>query len=208
MARYTGPVCRLCRRTGDKLFLKGERCYTPKCAVERRRRPPGDHLPRQRRVSDRGIQLREKQKARRMFGVLERQFRGYFQEARKKHGVTGMRLLQLLERRLDNVVYRLGFAGARSQARQWVLHGHLTVNGRKVTIPSYRVKPGEVVAWRERSTKAGFHEDMTRGVGQRPVPEWLELNKSTMAATVIRDPEAKELEGTIDTRLIVEHYSL
>ena len=208
MARYTGPVCRLCRRVGEKLFLKGERCYTPKCAVERRRRPPGDHMPRQRRVSDRGVQLREKQKARRIYGVLERQFRGYFQKARREPGVTGMRLLQLLERRLDNVVYRLGFAGARSQARQWVLHGHLTVNGRKVNIPSYQVKPGEVVGWRERSTNAGFYQEVIRGIGQRPIPGWLDLDKSTMAATVLREPEAQELETTIDTRLIVEHYSL
>lgn len=207
MARYTGPVCRLCRRAGDKLFLKGERCYTPKCGVEKRRRPPGEHLPRQRRVSDWATQLREKQKARRIFGVLERQFRGYFQEARKQEGVTGYLLLQLLERRLDNVVYRLGFAGARQQARQWVLHGHLTVNGKKVNIPSYRVKPGEIIAWKEQSANAGFYEEVVRGVGQRPIPGWLNLDRGNMAATIVRNPEDSELESTIDTRLIVEHYS-
>jgi small subunit ribosomal protein S4 len=207
MARYTGPACRLCRRAGEKLFLKGERCYMPKCAVERRHKTPGDQVPRRRRLSDWGIQLREKQKARQSYGMLERQFRNYFKLARHKPGATGTNLLELLERRLDNVIYRLGFAGARQQARQWVLHGHFTVNGRKVNIPSYRVKPGELVAWKEQSGGSPFAQDASRQVGQRPIPEWLEMNKSTMTATVVRLPEEADLESNVDTRLIVEHYS-
>ena len=207
MARYTGPACRLCRRAGEKLFLKGERCYTPKCAVERRHKTPGDQVPRRRRVSDWGLQLREKQKARQTYGVLERQFRIYFGTARHEAGPTGTNLLQLLERRLDNVIYRLGFGDGRQQARQWVLHGHFTVNGRKVNIPSYRVKQGEVVAWKEKSQAAEFAQDILRSVGQRPIPEWLELDRSTMVATVARLPEAQDLESFFDTRLIVEFYS-
>ena len=207
MARYTGPACRLCRRAGEKLFLKGERCYTPKCAVERRHKTPGEQVPRRRRVSDWGLQLREKQKARQTYGVLERQFRIYFATARHQAGPTGTNLMQLLERRLDNVVYRLGFADGRQQARQWVLHGHFTVNGRKVNIPSYRVKPGEAVAWKEKSKAAEFAQNAVRSVGQRPIPEWLELDRSTLAATVTRLPEAHDLESLVDTRLIVEFYS-
>ncbi len=207
MARYTGPVCRLCRRVGDKLFLKGARCYTPKCAIERRRRPPGPQSQRRRRVSDWGIQLQEKQKAREIYGVLERQFRNYFEKARRKRGVTGTQLLQLLERRLDNVVYRLGFADARPQGRQWVLHGHFTVNGRKVNIPSYQVKPGDVVAWSERSSGEEFRQVAVRAVGQRPLPEWLAMDQGTLAATILRDPEEGDMERAIETRLIVEYYS-
>jgi small subunit ribosomal protein S4 len=207
MARYTGPVCRLCRRTGEKLFLKGERCYTPKCSVEKRRRPPGNQVARRRRVSDWGIQLREKQKARQVYGVLERQFRTYFGQARKTPGVTGTNLLELLERRLDNVVHRVGFGDSRQQARQWVLHGHFTVNGRKVWTPSFRVHSGDVVGWREQSTKLDFYQDVARRVGQRPLPAWLSLNKSAMTAEVLRTPELEDFDSTIETRLIVEHYS-
>ena len=207
MARYTGPVCRLCRRAGEKLFLKGDRCYTPRCAIDRRRRAPGDTGQRRRRLSEWGIQLREKQKARQSYGVLERQFRGYFETALKMPGVTGTNLMQLLERRLDNVVYRLGFAAARQQARQWVLHGHFTVNGRKVSIPSYRVRPGEVVAWKGSSRDKGLFVDASRQVGQRPVPEWLELNRNDMTGIVVRVPEGSDIDTLVDTRLIVEHYS-
>ena len=207
MARYTGPVCRLCRRTGDKLFLKGARCYTPKCAIERRRRPPGPPSQRRRRVSDWGIQLVEKQKAREIYGVLERQFRNYFEKARRKRGVTGTQLLQLLERRLDNVIYRIGFADARPQGRQWVLHGHFTVNGRKMNIPSYQVKPGDVVAWSERSAGEEFRQVAVKAVGQRPLPGWLSMDQGTLAATVLREPEEEDVESTIETRLIVEYYS-
>ena len=207
MARYTGPACRLCRRAGEKLFLKGERCYTPRCAIERRRRAPGDIPQRRRRISEWGVQLREKQKARQAYGMLERQFRGYFATALRMPGVTGTNLLQLLERRLDNVVYRLGFAAARQQARQWVLHGHFTVNGRKVSIPSYRVRPGEIVAWKETSKRKAPFVEASQQVGQRPVPEWLELDRGEMAGMVNRIPEAGDLDTLVDTRLIVEHYS-
>ncbi len=207
MARYTGPVCRLCRRAGDKLFLKGERCYTPKCAVERRRTAPGASQPRRRRVSEWGVQLREKQKARQAYGVLERQFRNYFDTARRTPGVTGANLLQLLERRLDNVVYRLGFAAARSQARQWVLHGHFMVDGRKVNLPSFLVRPGQTIAWKEESKKKGPYTEASGQVGQRPVPEWLSLDRSAMSGEVARMPEAADTDALVDTRLITEHYS-
>ena len=207
MARYTGPACRLCRRAGEKLFLKGERCYTPKCAVERRHKTPGDQVPRRRRVSDWGLQLREKQKARHHYGVLERQFRGYFRLARAQPGPTGTHLLQLLERRLDSVVYRLGFASARQQARQWILHGHFMVDGRKVNIPSYRLKPEQVVAWRERSKATEFAQVAAQTAGQRPVPAWLELDRANMSAKMVRLPEEADLESIVNTRLVVEHYS-
>jgi small subunit ribosomal protein S4 len=207
MARYTGPACRLCRRAGEKLFLKGERCYTPKCAVERRHKPPGIQPPRRRRTSDWGLQLREKQKARQHYGVLERQFRNYFSLARGRQGPTGSQLLQLLERRLDNVVYRIGFSPARQQARQWILHGHFTVDGKKVNIPSYRLKPGQVIKWKPGSENAEFGQVALSSVGQRPIPAWLELDKSNMSATVVRLPEEDDLEPFINTRLVVEHYS-
>ena len=189
------------------MFLKGERCYTPKCAVERRRRTPGETSPRRRRASEWGVQLREKQKVRQSYGMLERQFSNYFRTARRMPGVTGANLLQLLERRLDNVVYRLGFAVARQQARQWVLHGHYTVNGRKVSIPSFRVKQGDVVAWKESSKEKGVFTEASRQVGQRPLPAWLELDRAAMVATVARIPEASEVDAPADTRLVTEYYS-
>lgn len=207
MGRYTGPVCRQCRRAGEKLFLKGERCYTPKCAFEKRRKTPGERVPRRRRMSDWGLQLREKQKARQSYGVLERQFRRYFSDARKLPGITGDNLLQLLERRLDNVAYRVGFADSRAQARQWVLHGHFTVNGKKVNIPSYRVRTGEVVAWKAGRLDVDFVQQVVRTVGQRPLPEWIELDKTAMTATVLRNPEAADIDAHIETRMIVEFYS-
>lgn len=205
MARYTGPACRLCRRAGEKLFLKGERCFTPKCAVERRHKTPGDQVARRRRISDWGLQLREKQKARQYYGVLERQFRNYFRLARVQRGPTGTLLLQLLERRLDNVVFRLGFASARQQARQWVLHGHFTVDGRMVNIASFRVKPGQVVAWKERIKTAEFAQEALQG--QRSVPGWLELDKAAMSGKVVRLPEESDIQSLVNTRLVVEHYS-
>ena len=207
MARYTGPACRLCRRAGEKLFLKGERCFTPKCAVERRHKTPGEQGPRRRRTSDWGVQLREKQKARQSYGMLERQFRTYFRLARTQPGPTGSNLFQLLECRLDNVVYRLGFALARQQARQWILHGHFTVNGHKVDIPSYRVKPGEVVAWKEHSKTTPFAQEAMRMVGQRIIPGWLDLDKTAMTAQVVRLPEEDDIQAHVDARLIVEFYS-
>ena len=207
MGRYTGPVCRQCRRAGEKLFLKGERCYTPKCAVEKRHKTPGDHQPRRRRTSDWGIQLREKQKARQTYGVLERQFRRYFAGARRLPGVTGVNLLQLLERRLDNVAYRVGFADSRAQARQWVLHGHFTVNGRRASIPSIRVKSGDVIAWKPSAKDRPFAQDATRSLGQRTIPEWLELDRTAVTVTVLRNPEPNDIDSRIETRMIVEFYS-
>ena len=207
MARYTGPVCRQCRRAGEKLFLKGERCFTPKCGVEKRRKTPGEQQPRRRRASEWALQLREKQKARQSYGVLERQFRTYFTDALRSQGATGDNLLQLLERRLDNVVYRLGFGDSRAQARQRVLHGHFRVNGRRVNIPSYRVRPGEVVSWKPASKERKFVQDTLRTVGQRLLPEWLSLDKAEMTATVERLPEPSEIDARVDTRMVVEYYS-
>ena len=207
MGRYTGPACRICRRAGEKLFLKGERCFTPRCAVERRRRPPGEQHLRRRRVSDRGIQLREKQKARFIYGVLERQFRGYFEQAQKSRGTTGDTLLEILERRLDNVVYRLDFAESRDQARQLVLHGHITVDNRKVSIPSYQVKPGDMIGWKETSRDKDFVQALTAAIPRKAVPEWLSLEKEAMTGKVLRPPERPEVDNTIDTRMIVEYYS-
>jgi small subunit ribosomal protein S4 len=173
--------------------------------VERRHKTPGDQVARRRRVSDWGLQLREKQKARQYYGVLERQFRNYFRLARVQRGPTGTLLLQLLERRLDNVVFRLGFASARQQARQWVLHGHFTVDGRMVNTASFRVKPGQVVAWKERIKTAEFAQEALQG--QRSVPAWLELDRAAMSGKVVRLPEESDIQSIVNTRLVVEHYS-
>jgi small subunit ribosomal protein S4 len=210
MARNTEAVCRQCRRIGDKLFLKGDRCYSSKCGVERRRRPPGDQGTRRpRRPTDWALQLREKQKARFTYGVLERQFKNYFADARESQGVTGDVLLQLLERRLDNVVYRLSFVDSRPQARQIVNHGHFNVNGRKVSIPSYRVRPGDIITWRRVTDDAtpGFVEALTDGIPKRPVPTWLKLEPGTLTGEVLTLPEPSEIDTGIDARLIVEFYS-
>ena len=207
MARYTGPACRLCRRVGDKLFLKGERCYTPKCAVDRRRTLPGDRSMRRRRISDHGIQLREKQKARYMYGIMEAQFRRYVDKAFKQAESTGQNLIRQLETRLDNVAYRLGFADSRRQARQIVLHGHLTVGDRKTDIPSYSVRPGDVIEWKESRKDSEYAKLMSADLPKRPVPPWLELDVANLKATVRRLPSDEELDTAIDTRLIVEYYS-
>ena len=207
MARYTGPSCRLCRRVGEKLFLKGERCYTPKCAVDRRRTPPGDRSMRRRRVSDHGIQLREKQKARYMYGVMESQFSGYVEKAFRQSASTGSSLIKQLETRLDNVAYRLGFADSRKQARQLVLHGHLLVGDRKTDIPSYSVRSGDIISWKESHRDSEYVKIMSEDLPKRPVPDWLELDVANLKATVRRLPSEEELETTIDTRLIVEFYS-
>lgn len=210
MARKTDAVCRQCRRIGEKLFLKGDRCHSPKCGVERRRRPPGDQgIRRSRRPTDWALQLREKQKARFTYGVLERQFKRYFTDARDSHGVTGDVLLQLLERRLDNVVYRLSFVDSRPQARQVVNHGHFNVNGRKVSIPSFRVRPSDIVTWRRATDDAmpGFVEALTDGIPKRPVPTWLKLEPDTLTGEVVSLPEPSEIDTDIDMRLIVEFYS-
>ena len=207
MARYTDAVCRLCRRAGVKLFLKGERCYTPRCAVEKRRKPPGMQPMRRRRISDWGTQLREKQKARQIYGVLEKQFRKYFSEAQRRPGMTGLYLLQILEERLDNVTYRLNFADSRNQARQLVSHGHIMVNGRKVNIPSFRVKVDDVILWKESSKETGIFAQMSQDIPRRPLPNWLNLDAEQMAGRVLSLPEPSEIDTGIDLRLVVEHYS-
>lgn len=209
MARYTGPVCRLCRRNGNKLFLKGERCYTPRCAIEKHRGPPGEQasMMMRRRITEYGTQLQEKQKARQIYGVLERQFRNYIDKANRMSGVTGDRLLQLLERRLDNAVYRLGFGDSRAQARQVVLHGHITVNGRKASIPSYQIKAGDVIGWRERSKKTEYFKIVSESLGKRPVPAWMTVDTGEITGTVATLPEPTDIDTTINTRMIVEFYS-
>ena len=209
MARYTDAVCRQCRRIGEKLFLKGERCYGPRCAVERRRRPPGDSMPRRRRASDWALQLREKQKARFTYGVLEKQFRKYFDMARDNPGVTGDILLQTLETRLDNVVFRLSWAESRQHARQLVNHSHFTVNGRRMDIPSYLVRPGDVIAWKgaDGGSVPEFIQDLTTGPPKRSVPLWLRLDPERRSGEMVSLPDPSEVDTGIEVRLIVEFYS-
>jgi small subunit ribosomal protein S4 len=207
MARYTGPVCRLCRRERMKLFLKGTRCMGPKCAIERRPYPPGQHGRGRIKESEYLVQLREKQKARRIYGVLEKQFRGYYQEATKAKGVTGTRLLQLLELRLDNVVYRGGLAMSRDQARQFVTHGHFQVNGRKVDIPSYRVKAGDVVAVRERSRSVGRIVEAAAFAAGRHIPDWLILEAGELKISVVSEPARELIDVPVQEQMIVELYS-
>jgi len=207
VARNTGAVCRLCRREGLKLFLKGDRCFKEKCAFERRGYAPGQHGRRRTKVQNYGIQLREKQKVKRMYGVLERQFRGYFARAARSKGITGTNLLQTLERRLDNVVYRLGFASSRSMARQLVSHGHIRVNGRKMSIPSALVKPGSVIALREKSRKNEQIKICLDTAKGRGVPGWLELDADQFQGTVRQLPARDEIVMPIQEQLIVELYS-
>ena len=208
MARYRGPVCRLCRREGMKLFLKGERCYKEKCAIERRNQPPGQHGgARRRKPRAYGIQLREKQKLRRVYGVLEGQFRRTFDEANRRKGVTGENLLQLLELRLDNVVFSLGFATSRTQARQLLRHGHVLVNGRRVDIPSFRVKPGMEVSLREKSRKLAQVEEAVDFAQGRGVPAWLELDAANLTGKVVEAPSREDIRFPIQEQLIVELYS-
>ncbi|NVM21831.1 MAG: 30S ribosomal protein S4 [Desulfobacterales bacterium] len=207
MARYIDSVCRLCRRENLKMFLKGDRCYSDKCAFDRRGYAPGQHGQRRRKVSDYGIQLREKQKVKRMYGLLEGQFSGLFKKAERKRGVTGTNLLVFLERRLDNVVYRLGFANSRVQARQLVRHNHFTVSGKKMDIPSYLVKIGDVVEVRDKSRKVPVILDATEAVVRRGIPEWLDLEKGQLKGTVKAYPVREELTMPIQEQLIVELYS-
>jgi len=207
MARYASAVCRLCRRSGEKLMLKGSRCFTPKCAMERRAKPPGKQPVRRRRLSDRGLQLREKQKARYSYGIMERQFRRLFGEAERQLGITGENLLVLLERRLDNVVYRLGFADSRSQARQLVQHGHIMLNDRKVDIPSSLVKEGDVISWKERSTKTGYYQQMVPGIESKVIPSWLSLDGEKLVGRVLSLPTPDDIEAKFEGQSIVEYYS-
>lgn len=208
MARYRGSVCRLCRREMQKLYLKGDRCYGDKCAVERRTYPPGQHgQGRRGKASDYGIQLREKQKVKRMYGLAENQFRLTYKRASSMHGVTGHNLLQLLERRLDNVVFRLGFANSRTQARQWVRHSHFTVNGQKVNIPSALVKAGDVIAVTQGSRELGQLKEAMEAVARRTIPGWLEMDVKELSGTVKALPTREELTMPMQEQLIVELYS-
>ncbi|MGB8643899.1 MAG: 30S ribosomal protein S4 [Anaerolineae bacterium] len=211
MARYIGPVCRLCRREGEKLYLKGDRCFSPKCAVERRATPPGQHgaggRGARRKVSDYAMQLREKQKARRIYGVLERQFRRYYGDAARRTGVTGAVLLQSLETRLDNVVYRLGFASSRKQARQLVEHGHFAVNGRQVTVPSFQAKAGDTVGVVEGSRRSPYFADMSKELQSRGVPEWLSLDSRNLSGRIQSLPTRQQIDTPLKEQLIVEYYS-
>ncbi len=208
MARYTGAVCRLCRREGQKLFLKGERCYSGKCAIERRAYAPGQHgQARNKKASEYGKQLRTKQFAKRYYGVLEGQFRHYFELATKMAGVTGENLLRLLESRLDNVVYRLGFAASRAEARQLVTQGHFTVDGRKVNVPSYLVKPGQVVAMKESSRQLEKMKAIIEANSARPVPQWLDLDRANQSAKVVSLANREDIDLPIEETLIVELYS-
>ncbi len=207
MARYTGSVCRLCRREGTKLFLKGDRCYGPKCAVGARPTPPGEHgQARQKKQSEYGMQLREKQKARRAYGVMETQFHRYFLKAETQKGITGENLLKLLERRLDNVVYRLGFGASRPMARQLVRHGHILVNGAKVSIPSYLIDVNDVITVRAKSCESEHFKALRDGTG-RVIPKWLTLDAAELKATVTAMPQREDIDLTIQEHLIVELYS-
>lgn len=209
MARYTGPVCRLCRRQGEKLFLKGDRCFMPKCAVERRGSPPGEHGRSRRRpkMSERGLQLREKQKARHTYGVLERQFRRHYREAERQPGMTGHNLLQTLELRLDNVVYRMGFAESRNQARQLVCHGHFFLNGRRTDIPSCHLKPGDIVTWALQSANLEPYQVAKAAIKGRSIPAWLNVDVQDLAGRVISIPRREEIDTRINEQAIVEYYA-
>jgi small subunit ribosomal protein S4 len=206
MGRYTDAVCRLCRREGMKLYLKGEKCYTEKCPVHKRPVPPGMHGQGRRKLSEFGVRLREKQKLRRIYGVYETQFKTYFQQAAKTKGVTGVRLLQLLEGRLDNVVYRLGFATARKEARQMVRHGHIAVNGGKVTIPSYQVRVGDVVGPTGRGKDHPRVKELA-ATGLRTLPSWLEFSTERLEGRVLAMPAREEIDVPVQEQLIVEYYS-
>ncbi|MCL2057837.1 MAG: 30S ribosomal protein S4 [Oscillospiraceae bacterium] len=207
MARYTDASCRLCRREAQKLFLKGERCYTKKCSAEKRAYAPGQHGQQRKKQSEYGLQLREKQKAKRFYGVLERQFGSYFDMAVKRRGVTGTNLLQILESRLDNVVYRLGLASSRAEARQLVRHAHFTVNGQKVNIPSYLVKPGDVVALRQKSRSIDKFKSILEITGSKIVPAWLEFDYDNLSGRVVSLAAREDVDVQVSEHLIVELYS-
>lgn len=208
MARYTGPVCRLCRRHGDKLYLKGDRCAGPKCAFERRPAAPGQQkFGRRRRVSDRALQLREKQRARVTYGLMESQFRRYYRDAMRRTGVTGDTLLRLLEQRLDNVVYRLGFADSRPQARQIVRHGHIALNGRVTDIPSCAVKIGDEIVWSPKGQRTELFKIVQEGMQTKEVPDWLGVDAASMAGRVVAQPDVAQVGAKFDPAVIVEFYS-
>ncbi|MBI2848014.1 MAG: 30S ribosomal protein S4 [Chloroflexi bacterium] len=205
MARYIGPACKLCRRVGQKLNLKGGRCLTTKCAIDARSR--GKTTGRRRRISDRGLQLVEKQKARYGFGLMERQFRRFFAEAQSQPGITGDTLQVLLARRLDNVIYSLGFADSRAQARQLVRHGHILVNGRLIDIPSYIMKEGDTISWKQRSIKTDYYKQIVESIPSKAVPSWLSLNRDTLVGQVVSLPVPGEVGAEFDGKTVVEYYS-
>lgn len=211
MAKYRGPVCKLCRREGEKLFLKGQRCFTPKCAIERRGYAPGEHGKssqfRRRRDSDYNRQLRAKQKARRVYGILERQFRRYYRVSLQRRGLTGLNLLQILESRLDNVVFRMGYASSRAEARVLVTHGHFSVNGRRTDVPSMLLAPGDVVDVREGSRSRTYFKNVVGDAEERNVPMWISRDVRNLSGSIIRLPERAEIDGNLQEQLIVEYYS-
>lgn len=207
MARYTEAVCKLCRREGQKLFLKGSRCYTDKCGITRRAYAPGQHGQGRKKTSEYGLQLRAKQMTKRFYGVLETQFRGYYDKATRKEGKTGDELLSILETRLDNVIYRIGWGSSRAEARQLVVHGHFTVNGKRVDIPSYLVKPGEVISIKDKSRQSDKIKAVVEANSAHPVPKWLDINRETLEGKVIALPGREDIDLAVDETLIVELYS-
>ena len=207
MARYTGPVCRLCRREGKKLYLKGDRCVSGKCALDRRNTAPGQHGAATKKLKEYGKQTREKQSARRYYGVLEKQFVNYYEEAARQQGMTGENLLKLLERRYDNVVYRMGMANSRKEARQLVLHGHFTINGKKANIPSILVRSGDVIAVAENFKKSAKCKALAEALETKTSPKWLEVDKASLVAKVVTLPEREDIDFPFEEQLIVELYS-
>ena len=207
MARYTGPACKLCRREGKKLYLKGERCTSGKCALERRSTAPGQHGAAKKKMGEYGVQLREKQATRRYYGVLERQFKNYYEEAARKEGMTGENLLVLLERRLDNVVFRMGMAESHRDARQLVLHAHFTLNGKKVNIPSILVKPGDVISVKESSRDSAKIKGLAEALESKTAPKWLDVDKTNLTAKVVSFPAREDIDFDFNEQLIVELYS-
>ncbi|MBQ7829105.1 MAG: 30S ribosomal protein S4 [Clostridia bacterium] len=207
MARYTGPACKLCRREGKKLYLKGERCTSGKCALERRNTAPGQHGAAKKKMGEYGIQLREKQSTRRYYGVLEKQFKNYYEEAARKEGMTGENLLILLERRLDNTVYRMGLAESHKEARQLVLHAHFTLNGKKVNIPSILVKPGDVISVKEASRDSAKFKALAEALESKTAPKWLDVDKTNLTAKVVSFPARDDIDYDFNEQLIVELYS-
>jgi len=207
MARYTGPACKLCRREGKKLYLKGERCTSGKCALDRRSTAPGQHGAAKKKMGEYGLQLREKQTTKRYYGVLEKQFKNYYEEAARKEGMTGENLLILLERRLDNTVYRMGLAESHKEARQLVLHAHFTLNGKKVDIPSLLVKPGDVIAVKEASRDSAKIKALAEGLESKTAPKWLDVDKTNLTAKVVSFPARDDIDFDFNEQLIVELYS-
>ena len=207
MARYTGPACKLCRREGKKLYLKGERCTSGKCALDRRSTAPGQHGAAKKKMGEYGLQLREKQTTKRYYGVLERQFKNYYEEAARKEGMTGENLLVLLERRLDNTVFRMGLAESHREARQLVLHAHFTLNGKKVNIPSILVKPGDVIAVKESSRDSAKVKALAEALESKTAPKWLDVDKTNLQAKVVSFPAREDIDYDFNEQLIVELYS-